>query len=261
MHPILFRLPGGLSIPTYSVCFLVAILVALVVYRRQLAFRGAPTDGSIARASVSIVIGLAGARGAHLIQSHMLKEPTVDWLAGVEQGGLVLFGGLLVGATVWSLLLWRRGRLGAVEADSAALAVIPAIAIGRLGCFANGCCWGTECRPGAGVGIVYPIGSRPDILMPDCSSWHPVQLYESALCMALAVVLALFSRKPAGWAFAVALVGLGAIRLLTELFRGDLGPAPRLSQGVAAALLAAGAGLILIARGRDKLLEKNRSSC
>jgi phosphatidylglycerol:prolipoprotein diacylglycerol transferase len=67
--------------------------------------------------------------------------------------------------------------------DSFAVPVAASVAIGRLGCFSAGCCYGTETSLPWGVN--FGDGLRR----------HPTQLYESAFHLTAAFVLAWLQRK------------------------------------------------------------------
>ena len=88
-------------------------------------------------------------------------------------------------------------------------------AVGRIGCFLNGCCYG---KPTAlPWGVLFP----PDILYR-----HPTQLYEAA---ALAVIFLLLKRierrsPPAGTVLLAYGLLYGAWRFLVEFLRADNPP-------------------------------------
>src|SRR5215813_451306 len=89
--------------------------------------------------------------------------------------------------------------------DALAPAGILALAIGRLGCFLGGCCYG---RPTAlPWGVVFPEVGPP--------ARHPLQLYSAALDLLLVCVL-LRSSGPPGVVAARACLGLGVVRFLLE---------------------------------------------
>jgi phosphatidylglycerol:prolipoprotein diacylglycerol transferase len=157
--------------------------------------------------------------------------------------GFVFYGGFCGAAAAGALAL-RRMRLSFwASADYFAVAVPLGHAIGRLGCFAAGCCAG---RPSL---LPWAVRfTRPDCLVSPALlgvPLHPVQLYESAGNLALAAALAGAvsgvekGRLPAGTAAVAYLAGYAALRFLLEFFRGDdrgafwLGLSP--SQWIAAA--------------------------
>ena len=140
--------------------------------------------------------------------------------------GFVFFGGLFGAALVGGLFA-RLRRLSFLRgADFFAVALPLGHAIGRLGCYCQGCCGG---RHG-----------------------HPVQLYESAglLFIAWIVNRALNAvegqRLPRGSAFFAYLVVYGLLRLMLDPMRADGRPERFLGlshqQGIALGLMLAGIG-------------------
>ncbi len=149
--------------------------------------------------------------------------------------GFIFFGGLLGALATGAVFAWWRGLNFWRGADYFAVALPMGHAIGRVGCFVNGCC------PG-----------RPS---------HPVQLYESAGLIAIS--LACFcllkrvetSRLARGTSFCGYLFLYGLVRLLLDPLRAD-GRPERLwglsyQQGMAIAfMLVASVGAFLINSNR-----------
>jgi phosphatidylglycerol:prolipoprotein diacylglycerol transferase len=135
--------------------------------------------------------------------------------------GFVFVGGLAGAAAAGAAFAWARGLGFVAGADYFAVAVPLGHAIGRLGCFWNGCCHG-----------------RPP---------HPVQLYEAAglALIALATRAALAGveagTRPQGAAFRLYLLCYGALRLVLDPLRADGRPERFLGlshqQGLALALV------------------------
>jgi phosphatidylglycerol---prolipoprotein diacylglyceryl transferase len=150
--------------------------------------------------------------------------------------GFIFFGGLAGALGTGAMFAWWRGLSFWRGIDYFAVALPLGHAIGRAGCFVNGCC------PG-----------RPP---------HPVQLYESAGLLAISFVCFILlksveaSRMARGTAFCGYLFLYGLLRLLLDPFRADGRPERFLGlsyqQGIAIAfMLLAGAGVFLINRHRS----------
>jgi phosphatidylglycerol---prolipoprotein diacylglyceryl transferase len=161
--------------------------------------------------------------------------------------GFVFFGGLLGALTAGGLFAWWRGLNFWRGADYFAVALPLGHAIGRVGCFLNGCC------PG-----------RPS---------HPVQLYESMGLLAISLVCLVLlkrvetSRLAPGTNFCAYLFLYGLLRLLLDPLRAD-GRPERFwglshQQGFAIAfILLAGMSALLINRdrlGSVNTLQRSRS--
>jgi len=170
-------------------------------------------------------------------------HPPRDCLAVFKfwQGGLTFYGALLL-AIPGAIWFCRRKRLDFLAVgDLVAPYVLVGQAIGRIGCFLEGCCYGA---PTTGLfGVHFP---------GHAVARHPTQLYEMAADLALAGLL-LLAVKPGrrgerlGWMLAL----YGAARALVEVLRDDprggLGP---LSTSQLVAIPAIALGLWLVARAR-----------
>jgi phosphatidylglycerol:prolipoprotein diacylglycerol transferase len=141
----------------------------------------------------------------------------VDFLrsGGVWYGGFL--GGLAAG-----LFLVRRYRLPFWKAtDAFAPGVALGQSVGRLGCFAAGCCWGDSCeQPWA---VVFPEAAAQATGVPAGVPLHPTQLYESAAALLIFLFLVwLHRRKRADGQVLAAYAALyGATRFTIEFFRDD----------------------------------------
>jgi phosphatidylglycerol:prolipoprotein diacylglycerol transferase len=118
-----------------------------------------------------------------------------------------------------------------------------ALAVGRLGCFLAGCCYGSPTD--LPWGVVFPDLGPP--------ARHPVQLYSVLGDLAL-VPLAAAPGRPPGAAARRACVGLGLLRAALETLRDrattDALPGGLLTLPQAAALLLAGGAALAGARLR-----------
>jgi len=128
-------------------------------------------------------------------------------------GGLAYYGGFLVAAPV-GLWYLRRHRLGVWRvADLVSPFIALGLFFGRMGCFLNGCCYGSECTlPWA---VRFPGMGAPV---------HPTQLYEAlgSLSIAALLYLGVRPRKRAhGQVLAAWLVLYGVLRFLLEFWRAD----------------------------------------
>lgn len=86
-------------------------------------------------------------------------------LGTLVSGGLVFYGGL-IGAAVLSFLWARRSRLDFLRvADVAIPTVSLGQALGRLGCFSAGCCWGGTTHAGHPLAVQFPgMGHTHDVV-------------------------------------------------------------------------------------------------
>jgi len=125
-------------------------------------------------------------------------------------------------------------------------------AIGRVGCFLAGCCYGIPCE----CGVHYPEGSLPYSIVGDVPLF-PIQLVESA---ALVLLFLICVMTPFRFRAVVYLMGISVIRFMVEFFRydhrGDFCGLPIFSpqQYMSVVFLAIAAGLVLAERFKH---EKN----
>jgi phosphatidylglycerol---prolipoprotein diacylglyceryl transferase len=163
---ILPRLMGdaGLPIRGYGVMLLLAIVsgVGLSMWRAQRV--GMDPEIILSLAMWVVVSGIIGARLFYVIEywHTYRRESPIDMIkaiVNVTQGGLVVYGSLLAGGAATVVFIYKHKLPGFVLTDLITPGVILGMAIGRLGCFLNGCCYGGECDlPWA---IRFPYGSPP----------------------------------------------------------------------------------------------------
>lgn len=244
MHPILFELSlGGTDrlIGTYGVLLSAAMLIGAFIGAR--ACHRAGIDWGAAVAAIGFTV--AGS----LLGSYVLFV-LVEWaqtgspFPAVSQGGLVFFGAPIGG--MLALKYTSRGlELPLGRFVDVCIGVVPlGHALGRLGCFFGGCCFGHAFDGPWAIRYSHEMapGAYPPILR------HPTPLYEAALLLLLA--LAFFAIPPKkigdGRRFFVYAVAYGVIRLVIETFRGDpergfyFGGLVSTSQLISAALLIGG---------------------
>jgi phosphatidylglycerol:prolipoprotein diacylglycerol transferase len=155
----------GLPIRGYGVMLLIAVssAVGLLVYRAQR--RGYDPEMMLSLSFWLFAAGIVGARLFYVIEYWELqfhKETfgeTLKAVFNITQGGLVVFGSLIGGAA--AALVWiHKHRLPVLSmGDLMAPSIVLGMAIGRIGCFFNGCCFGGSCDlPWA---VQFPWGSPP----------------------------------------------------------------------------------------------------
>ena len=268
MKPELFTIPFvNMPIHGYGLMVVVGFLLSVVLARREARRDGLPefVDGL---GFTMLLSGIAGARLFHFIENYETEfaDRSPLLIFAVWQGGLVFYGGALVGFAA-ALLHLRLRRLPISACLHSVFPFVPiAMGFGRIGCLFNGCCFGRPCKPSFLLGIIYP--RSPDggqwsapfehqvsqgLLLPFEESSLPVlptQLYEAGLDLLLAVVLWWLKRAglPRRFGFPSLFAAYGTGRFLLEFLRADNLPTATgltTSQNVAIVTLAA-AGVVLI---------------
>jgi phosphatidylglycerol:prolipoprotein diacylglycerol transferase len=245
MHPILFRVPFpelnlfgihiGPTITLHSYGFLLAVafLAGLFVAGRQARnvartlfadkekrdrYAGHVTDMAV----WVLIAGLVGAKLLLVAVDYRYFASNPSQLFSIFQSGGVFYGGLIGGALVAWWYARRHQLPGWATADALAPGVVLGQAIGRIGCFAAGCCWGKLCTLPWAVTFTDLTASRT-IGTPMDTPLHPVQLYESlATFLIFAFLLWLAPRKGFHGQVALTYVALySTARFVLEFWRGD----------------------------------------
>lgn len=208
MHPVLFEF-GKLTFYTYGLFVGLGYAIGVLFASKRAEKRGLNPDRLFWFFIVLLLAALFGGRIAYVLTNRWLY-PDLKSVFQVGTGGLavhgVLAGGLLVIIVYSKISRIPFLTLGDIVAPSVALGQ----AIGRIGCFFNGCCYGELTSGGWGVMTRFAPGLR-----------HPVQLYESALDLLLFLGLVYFERnaRAEGQVFSVYFIGYGVIRFVLDFFR------------------------------------------
>lgn len=281
MQPVLFEFPltgsGSLPVSAYALAMVLGFLLAVWLAHREGRRRGLPPF-ALDFGLILMASGLLGARALYYAQNYrsFYSEESFLEFFRIWRGGLAFYGGAASGLLGGSVYLLVR-RLSVADCLDAMAPGIPAgLALGRLGCFLRGCCFGRPCGPGFPLGVVYPRTSsahleqvRRSTLDETAASLavHPVQLYQSAIDLALFVAVCIYIRSrgvPRGAGVPGLMVLYGAGRFLVEEFRGD-DPDSRgmVSQWISAVAVLAGvcalATLHLAARNRSRTDPERRT--
>ncbi|MGI8981951.1 MAG: prolipoprotein diacylglyceryl transferase family protein [Pirellulaceae bacterium] len=145
-------IPIGIPIRGFGVMMMVAMVagVGLGMYRAWQ--MGIDPEVMTSLAMWMIFPGIIGARVFFIAQYHEeFFRPNASWrdilmsLVDVTKGGLVVYGSVLAGVPFGIYYLIRRGLPVLALLDIIAPSMVVGAALGRIGCFLNGCCYGGEC--------------------------------------------------------------------------------------------------------------------
>lgn len=257
MFPRLFHL-GSFSQSTYGVLVALAFLVALYVIAR-LARRASLNSDAVV--NLGILCGISAIVGAKIMMflvdiPYYARNPgEIFSLASLQAGG-VFYGGLIA-ALIAAVVYIRRHRLPALlTADVFAPGIALGHGIGRLGCFAAGCCWGRPTKLPWGVTFTNPL-SHDLVGVPLGIRLHPTQLYESAAEFLIFGILYWRIRRQhaPGAIIGLYLILYSTARFLVEFVRDHPGePNPfggplNTSQWISLALAALGAAYFIRGAG------------
>ena len=253
MHPELFKI-GPLTVHTYGVLVAAGFLLGLTLAVRQAKKEGIPPNKIVDLGFYILLSALIGSRLFYVMinAGHYLKNP-LD-IFKVWEGGLVFYGGLVL--TVPTVLWYvKKNALNVWStADLFAPSLAIGHAIGRIGCFYAGCCYG---KPAEGVPWAVTF-CDPQTLALVGIPLHPTQLYESLGELTIFLVLITLRRHKSfnGQLFVAYVMLYSVLRFIVEFFRGDVERGfithqLSFSQGVSVLIfLTAVAGFIVLRRGK-----------
>lgn len=229
MHPVLFHV-GGFAVPAYGAALSLAFAAGIAFAALRAPARGIPR-GTVVDVGLWILLSsLVGARlfwaASHLDHFRAPEGSPLDVFRPRRRGellvldGLSVMGGLPVALLVAFLVLRHRRLPVARTLDLLAPSVALGAAITRVGCFLNGCCFGTACAwP---WGVRFPAGSLPERVLGSVAL-HPTQLYHALAALAILGALLWIDRRRAFDGAAVlslcALMGLQRIAIESLRFR------------------------------------------
>ncbi len=252
MLPRLFHI-GSYAQATYGVLVAIAFLVALSVVARLARRAGLDSDQVV---NLGILCGLSAIVGAKLMMylidiPYYVQNPGEIFSLSTLQAGGVFYGGLIA-ALIASTVYMRRHRLPPLlTADVFAPGIALGHSIGRLGCFAAGCCWGRPTSLPWGVTFTNPIAHEL-VGVPLDIKLHPTQLYESAAELIIFTILYWRIRRPhaPGAIISLYLILYSTVRFLVEFVRYHEQPNPfggplNTSQWISLLLAALGAAYFL----------------
>lgn len=264
MYPEFFQI-GPFPIRAYGVMLALAFFAG-VMYIRQMSIRdNKPFEPLLAVAYITIFAGILGGRLSYVL--FHLEDFYGNWGATFNPfhsgsfgiAGLNLYGGVVL-AIISVFIFCRIKRMPFLDIfDYFAPTVGSGLALGRIGCYLNGCCFGTPCDlPWAHS---WPIGSIPYYVFGDLAL-HPAQLYSAIYGLGLFIGLhfVLKNRKFVGQPTAIFLMIESAFRIAIEYVRyyenamyfsiGETDITYNLAIGVA--LFALGLGIYLSVRKADQ---------
>lgn len=210
----------GLTLSTYGLCMAMAMMVSFGVIFYRVRQERLDVNNLLIIFAFAFGFGLIGAKILYLFSSCDIRVVFQEMLLGdfsaLIGGGLVFYGGLIAGA--FGAVLGFRVAGATKQMPRYVNAIVPCIplghAIGRLGCFFAGCCYGAPYE--GPFAVTFPaIGLTHSVF--------PVQALEALLNVLLFVVLLIISIKKNKPFFTLSLylVSYALLRFALEFLRGD----------------------------------------
>jgi phosphatidylglycerol:prolipoprotein diacylglycerol transferase len=231
----IFHLVAPLEIPihTYGLLIATAFLVAMTIAGRAAEREGQNRDRVMDLTFWILIAAMVGSRLLFIVVNWDDYAKAPGKIFAFWEGGLVFYGGF-IGAVLVSIWYMRKHRMPFFPvADILIPSVALGQAIGRLGCFAAGCCWGGACDPHLAWAAKFPpeslayqsqvatgviqLGAAHTIPI------HPTQVYESLGTLLIFCALLFWRRRKRfhGELLALYLVLYAPLRALVETLRGD----------------------------------------
>ena len=206
----------GLHITYYGFIIALAMALAVFVACKNAKFRGLKTDDLIICACYVLPLAIIGARIYYVIFSD--HNYTFGEIFRIWDGGMAILGGVIGGAIGVMLycLIHKKNFLDV--GDIAAPSLILGQAIGRIGCYFAGCCYGVEVTDPSLMW--FPLSTQID------GVWHLSTFFYECIWNLLGfVVLMLLLRKSGvkqrGAIMSLYIIIYGAGRAWIEALRGD----------------------------------------
>jgi phosphatidylglycerol:prolipoprotein diacylglycerol transferase len=225
VFPRLFHI-GNFNMPTYGLLVSLGVLIGLWISVRNSQKQGINPDNAWNLGIIVVMCGIIGAKVLYIIVDwgEYAAHPGEIFSLNTLQAGGVFSGGLIgaFAAAAWYIHRHRMPALATCDAFAPGLAL--GHAIGRVGCFAAGCCFGKPTDHFWGVTFTSPIAHEL-VGTPIGEALQPTQLFESAVELANFFLLAwlLKRKKFDGEVIGTYFFLYGIARFFLEYLRGDPG--------------------------------------
>lgn len=207
IKPILFEI-GGFKVTSYAVFMMLALLSGFLVYLYSLKKDNIKSSNSIYIAIFALTFGTIGAKIPIIF---IYWDEIVNSNSAIELlSGRTIVGGL-IGGFLGTFLAKKIFNIKEKMGNQLAIPVAIGMAIGRIGCFFTGCCYGVEAY------LPWGVNFGDGILR------HPTQIYEIIFDLLLVVYLVYrkkFGVKP-GELFKIFLSCYMSFRFIIEFIRTE----------------------------------------
>ena len=240
MHPVFIKI-GSFELASYGLMTALGYVAACVYFLPRLKKINLDKDTFWNLIFIAFMGAIVGAKLLFILLNwDQLGTTFAQKLTTIIRDfryGFVFFGGMIVSVSALIIYIKRKGLPLFKVSDFLIVGLPLGHAVGRIGCFLAGCCYGRPTQLPWGVRFTDPHSLvAPELLGVPL---HPTQLYESAANLLLFFVLAKLSAKPHkdGMILLLYIACYSLLRFGIEFFRGDfrgafvLGLSP--SQGIA----------------------------
>jgi phosphatidylglycerol:prolipoprotein diacylglycerol transferase len=211
MLPTLLHI-GPFTLYSFGLLVILGFLAGIALGGKLAKERGLQGETLLDGAVFILFASIAGARLLYVALNWKSFSGHLLNIGALWQGGMSFHGGVIAGVAAGvAYMRFRKVPLLAM-ADAAAPGIALGYAIGRIGCFLNGCCYGTPTD--LPWGVVFPHAETQ-------VACHPTQIYATILNLGLMFGLVALYRRPhrVGQVMAAYVIGYSVYRFLIESLR------------------------------------------
>ena len=228
MLPFHWKL-GPLAVTPNELFAVLGTVLGGLLIRRRLFALGTTNGGLLDFILAGLAGGAVGARLYYFVPLWIRGQVAFSTLFTSWSDGSGFYGAFIGGGLAW-VLTAKLKKMPVLPTLDTLYAVVPfGFAVGKIGCFLAGCCYGMPSPLGvhfAKGSLCYntqraagQIGRDATVSLPV----HPVQLYDMVFGFSLSALLFLLLRrsKRPGEVLAATGVGYSVYRFIIEFFRDD----------------------------------------
>lgn len=247
MLPVICKL-GPLTVYSYGLMLAVSVVLCSALLSRDAKPYGFKSEQIFDLIFWCVAGGLIGARIFYVfLNFHFYRSYPMEIIM-LQRGGLAWQGALVLGTLTGLFYVHRKRYDVFLVLDLASPYMALGQAIGRLGCFLNGCCYGLP----VSWGIYFPLHD---------ARLHPTQLYDAAGLFLIFLLLKKFQNHATsrGTVFALYLILAPLLRFVVEFFRADhtiVGFGLSLFQLVSAGLILGGLVFFMFLKTRNEKISQ-----
>lgn len=233
MKPLLFRIPV-LGIPIYGFGAMLIVAVSLGLLLAVWRSRREKLDPNLILdlSSWIIIGGLVGARLLYVMEYWGETITNAREIMHVWEGGIAFYGSVIGAAAAFFLFRVFREFPVLATLDAIAPSIALGIAMGRIGCFLNGCCYGELC-PIPWLAVRFPkespawLAQRAQGLIARNAPWslpiHPTQLYSAVDGLIILMLLSAYYpiRRRDGEVIGLLMLTYPITRFMVDRLRDD----------------------------------------
>ncbi|MCB9757163.1 MAG: prolipoprotein diacylglyceryl transferase [Candidatus Omnitrophica bacterium] len=209
MYPTIGHI-GPITIYSFGLMLAIAVMLCSFLLSRDAGKVGISQETIFDLVFWVILGGIVGARIFFILLNFSDFAADPKQIIMIANGGLAWQGGLVLGCLAGVFYVRKKNLSLSTMVDLAAPYLALGQAVGRIGCFLNGCCYG---RPVA-WGIYFPVHGQ---------HLHPTQLYDTGMLVGIFFILKYLQKnsRRRGEIFAAYLVLASVERFINEFFRAD----------------------------------------